>query len=369
MQQAYIYTMLERKIIHIDMDAFYASVELRRRPELKDQPVIVAGSGSRSVVCAASYVARQFGLHSAMPVAVAKRLCPHVICIPPNFKKYRQVSAHIHSILARYTKLIEPIALDEAYLDVTDYQGHLLYARDIARDIRQNIFDQTGLTASAGIAPNKFLAKIASDWHKPNGQFVIAPSQVNKFLQQLPLGKIPGIGKVTEQKMHALGWRTVGDLRKADRNLLVHYFGRWGYRLYDLAHGRDDSEVMISRIRQQISTEITLEHNKNLTDIAIHLPELVKSLTITMQQKKMQGKCITLKLKNSHFKTYTRSQTYSSPLSDEPTLLFAAKKLLNRMPNEHWQEYRLIGLGISHFDQYSQQAELWSDNLVLNSSH
>ena len=361
--------MLQRKIIHIDMDAFYASVELLSRPDLKDKPVVVAGSRPRSVICAASYIARQYGLHSAMSVAKAKRLCPQAIYIPPDFSKYRKFSAQIHSIFSRYTQLIEPVALDEAYLDVTQYQGPLTYARDIAREIRQTIQTETGLTASAGIAPNKFLAKIASDWHKPNGQFVIAPSQVTKFLQQLPVGKIPGVGKVTEQKLHALGWHTVGDLSHAHLSVLIHYFGRWGYRLFELAHGRDERQVMPCRVRQQISTEITLDENKNLSNIATHLPELAQSLYLIMQQKQLLGKCITLKLKNSHFQTYTRSQTFSSPIADNEILLASAIKLINRMPDDPNQLYRLIGLGISQFDQYSNQSEFVFEDLSLHNCH
>ena len=240
----------------------------------------------------------------------------------------------------------------------------MIYARDIAREIRQTIQAETGLTASAGIAPNKFLAKIASDWHKPNGQFVIAPSQVTKFLQQLPVGKIPGVGKVTEQKLHALGWYTVGDLSQVQLPILIHYFGRWGYRLFELAHGRDDREVIPSRIRQQISTEITLDENKNLSNIATHLPELAQSLYLIMQQKQLLGKCITLKLKNSDFQTYTRSQTFSSPIPDKEVLLASAIKLINRMPDDSNQQYRLIGLGISHFDQHANQTELLFENLT-----
>ena len=345
------------------MDAFYASVELLNRPDLKDKPVVVAGSKSRSVICAASYIARQYGLRSAMSVAKAKILCPQAVYIPPDFNKYRKFSAQIHSIFSRYTQLIEPVALDEAYLDVTNYNGALIYARDIAREIRQTIHAETGLTASAGIAPNKFLAKIASDWHKPNGQFVIAPSQVTQFLQQLPVGKIPGVGKVTEQKLHTLGWHTVGDLSQVQLPILIHYFGRWGYRLFELAHGRDERKVIPSRIRQQISTEITLEENKNLSNIATHLPELAQSLYQIMQQKQLLGKCITLKLKNSHFQTYTRSQTFSSPIPNKEILLASAIKLINRMPDDSNQQYRLIGLGISHFDQHANQTELLFEKL------
>jgi DNA polymerase IV len=351
--------MSERKIIHIDMDAFYASVELRDHPELQNKPVVVAWDGPRSVICAASYTARKYGLHSAMAVTTAKRLCPQAIYISPNFSKYRAVSQHIHNIFSRYTYQIEPVSLDEAYLDVTSYQGTLLYARDIAREIRAAIQAETGLTASAGIAPNKFLAKIASDWRKPNGQFVIAPSQVKTFLHNLPLGKIPGVGKVTEQKMHSLGWTTVNDLSQVNLSVLVHHFGRWGYRLFDLARGRDDREVTAERDRQQISTEITLKDNENLTEIAHHLPELAQTLVQSMQQNQLQGSCVTLKLKNTHFQIYTRSQTYSSPLPDAAALIAAGQNLLKRMPNDS-ALFRLIGLGISDFYQHEYQSDLWT---------
>ncbi|HGN6297794.1 TPA: DNA polymerase IV, partial [Neisseria gonorrhoeae] len=226
-----------RKIIHIDMDAFYASVELREQPHLKGRPVVVAWEGARSVICAASYEARQFGLHSAMSVATVKRLCPQAVYVPPHFDLYRQVSAQIHAVFRRYTDLIEPLSPDEAYLDVTRNFKNIPYAGEVAKEIRAAIFAETGLTASAGIAPNKFLAKIASDWRKPNGQFVLPPHKVMAFLETLPLGKIPGAGKVTLKKMQSLGMRTAGDLRRFERGELLNHFGRYGYRLYDLARG------------------------------------------------------------------------------------------------------------------------------------
>lgn len=356
--------MSDRKIIHIDMDAFYASVELRDRPELQNKPVVVAWDGPRSVICAASYAARKYGLHSAMAVSTAKRLCPQAIYITPDFNKYRAVSQYIHSIFSRYTHQIEPLSLDEAYLDVTNYQGNLPYARDISSEIRASILSETGLTASAGIAPNKFLAKIASDWRKPNGQFVIAPSQVMNFLQKLPLGKIPGVGKVTEQKMNALGWKTVGDLSQVNLSVLVHHFGRWGYRLFDLAQGRDDREVTPERNRQQISTEITLIENENLIEIARHLPDLAQTLVETMQQKQLQGNCVTLKLKTADFQIHTRSQTYSSPLPDAAALIAAGQDLLKRLP-DNGEQFRLIGLGISHFYQHEYQPDLWASENVF----
>ena len=349
-----------RKIIHIDMDAFYAAVALRERPDLRDQPVVVAWDGPRSVVCAASYPARRYGLRSAMAVATAKRLCPHAVFLPPDFNQYRAVSAQIHTIFARYTALIEPLSLDEAYLDVTDYQGSLPYARDIARAIRADIRRETGLTASAGIAPNKFLAKIASDWRKPDGQFVIAPAQILAFLADLPVGKIPGVGKVTQQKMQALGWHTVGALATAERAELVFHFGRWGHRLYDLARGHDERPVEAQHTRQQISTEITLPQDETLSRIGRHLPALAAELAAQMQRRHYHGSCVTLKLKNTDFQIRTRSQTFSTPLADAAALLQAAQQLLTRI-STHDAAYRLIGLGISHLSDQQRQAALWQE--------
>ena len=280
-----IHTMQQRKIIHIDMDAFYASVELREQPHLQGLPVVVAWEGARSVICAASYEARRFGLHSAMSAATAKRLCPQAVFVPPNFSLYRSVSRQIHGIFRRHTDLVEPLSLDEAYLDVTLNRQNIPYASDIARSIRADILAETGLTASAGIAPNKFLAKIASDWNKPNGQFVLPPQKVEAFLTDLPLGKIPGVGKVTRQKMQRLGMNTVGDLRRHSPGELANLFGKWGYRLHDLAYGIDNRPVKAERERLQISTEITLPEDLPLALIVRHLPHLADDLWQQMQNR------------------------------------------------------------------------------------
>ena len=205
-----------RKIIHIDMDAFYASVELKERPELQHLPVVVASHHPRAVIVAASYPARVFGLRSAMSMSQGRKLCPQVIVLEPNFQKYREVSAQIHQIFQKYTAIIEPLSLDEAYLDVSENLQQLTSATEVAMRIREDIFQTTGLTASAGVAPNKFLAKIASDWHKPNGLCVIKPSQVQTFIQDLPLKKIPGVGKVMQEKLKALGLETLGDLQQVE---------------------------------------------------------------------------------------------------------------------------------------------------------
>ena len=352
--------MHPRKIIHIDMDAFYASVELREQPHLKGKPVVVAWDGPRSVICAASYEARQFGLHSAMSVATAKRLCPQAVYIAPHFDLYREVSAQIHRIFAKHTALIEPLSLDEAYLDVTRNVQNIPYASEVARAIRADILDTTGLTASAGIAPNKFLAKIASDWRKPNGQFVLPPQKVAAFLETLPLGKIPGVGKVTLQKMNALGLYTTGDLRHMARGELLNHFGRYGYRLYDLANGNDERPVKPSRERLQISTEITLPEDLPLAEIAGHLPHLAEDLWQQIARKQVQARSVTLKLKTADFRIITRSLTYSSALPDAAALLQAGHTLMRRVPQTADDAYRLIGIGVGHLMPEGQQQSLWA---------
>ena len=349
--------MHTRKIIHIDMDAFYASVELREQPHLRGLPVVVAWDSPRSVICAASYEARAFGLRSAMSAARAKQLCPQAVFVPPHFDLYRQVSRQIHQIFHQYTDLVEPLALDEAYLDISHNKLSVPYATDVASQIRAQIFQQTGLTASAGIAPNKFLAKVASDWRKPNGQFVLPPPKIATFLHGLPIEKIPGVGQKTAQKLHRFGWKTAGDVQAASRMQLVHLLGQWGYRFYDLVRGVDNRPVQPSRERVQISTEITVPDDLPREEIALHLPDLAHDISLQMQRKRTRGQTVTLKLKTSDFHIYTRSQTYSSPLPDAESLLKAACTLLQKMPGE--PEYRLIGIGISHLQPDRQQPDLW----------
>jgi DNA polymerase-4 len=236
-----------RKIVHVDMDAFYASVEQRDNPNLRAKPVIVAWQARRSVVCAASYEARSFGVHSAMPAIRAERLCPHAIFVTPDFPRYRAVSQSVREIFKRHTDLIEPLSLDEAYLNVTENKTGLPTATLVARTIRKQVHEQLNLTASAGVAPNKFLAKLASDWRKPDGLFVIQPEDVDEFLLPLPVGRLPGVGKVTGEKLAKLGIKTVGDLRPFDLRALEDHFGRYGRRLHELAHGIDDNEVIPDR--------------------------------------------------------------------------------------------------------------------------
>lgn len=337
-----------RKIIHIDMDAFYASVELLDHPQLRGLPVVVAWDAPRSVICAASYEARQFGLRSAMSVSRAKQLCPQAVYIAPHFERYREVSAQIHGIFRRYTDLIEPLSLDEAYLDVTHPKTALPSATHTAAAIRAEIAAATGLTASAGIAPNKFLAKIASDWNKPNGQCVIAPAKVDAFLATLPLEKIPGVGSATLAKMHRIGLFTGADLRQRSVGELVHHFGRYGYRLYDLARGIDERAVKPNRERVQISTETTLADDVPLSQISALIPELAEDLWRQIQKKRVSAHSVTLKLKTESFKTVTRSITYHSALSTPEELIQAAGELRARVNLPESTRYRLIGLGVSH---------------------
>src|SRR6184192_2660916 len=247
--------MRVRKIVHIDMDAFYASVEQRDDPQLRGKPVVVAWRGNRSVVCAASYEARKFGVRSAMPAVRAERLCPNATFLPPDFTRYRAVSRQLREIFKRHTDLIEPLSLDEAYLDVSENKTGLPTATQVARTIRQQIREELNLTASAGVAPNKFLAKIASDWRKPDGLFVIQPDEVDSFLLPLPVGRLPGVGKVMGEKLEKLRMKTVKNLRGLDLPTLEGRFGRYGVRLYELARGIDNSQVVPDRPTQSISAE------------------------------------------------------------------------------------------------------------------
>ena len=248
-----------RKIIHVDMDAFYASVEQRDNPQLRGKPVIVAWLGNRSVVCAASYEARSFGVHSAMPAIRAERLCPDAIFVPPDFTRYRAVSRSVREIFKRHTDLIEPLSLDEAYLDVTENKTGLATATLVARTIREQIRQELNLTASAGVAPNKFLAKLASDWRKPDGLFVIRPEEIDAFLLPLPVGRLPGVGKVTGEKLAKLGAQTVEDLRKLW--ICPHsntHFGRYGQRLHELALGIDIMQLSRTGLHNRYPSRILL---------------------------------------------------------------------------------------------------------------
>jgi DNA polymerase IV len=341
--------MTARKIVHIDMDAFYASVEQRDDPQLRGKPVVVAWRGSRSVVCAASYEARAFGVRSAMPALTAERLCPHAIFVPPDFTRYRAVSHSTREIFQRHTDLIEPLSLDEAYLDVTENKTNLPTATRIARAIRQQIREELNLTASAGVAPNKFLAKIASDWRKPDGLFVIQPEEVEAFLIPLPVGRIPGVGKVTEKNLEDLSIKTVGDLRTKDLATLEARFGRYGLRLYQLARGIDNSEVIPDRPTKSISAEDTFPQDVPLSELEPMILRLAEKVWTASRKETRIPRTVVLKLKTSDFSILTRSHTPSIPPSSCEELTTIALSLRERVNAPPQQRYRLVGVGLSNF--------------------
>jgi DNA polymerase-4 len=338
-----------RKVVHIDMDAFYASVEQRDDPQLRGKPVIVAWRGKRSVVCAASYEARKFGVRSAMAAVRAERLCPGAVFLPPDFVRYRTVSRQVHEILRRHTDLIEPLSLDEAYLDVSENKTGLPSATSVARSIRQQIGAELNLTASAGVGPNKFLAKIASDWKKPNGLFVIQPADVDSFLLPLPVGRLPGVGKVKESKLKALAIDTVGDLRKLDLQGLESRFGRYCVRLYELARGVDNSPVVPDRVTQSISSEDTFEQDAVLADLEPMIRKLAEKTWTAARKELRIARTVVLKLKTSEFQILTRSHTPDIPPSSYEELTSIALGLRNRVELNPKQRFRLVGVGLSNF--------------------
>src|SRR3989442_3538276 len=331
------------------MDAFYASVEQRDNPELRGKPVIVAWQAKRSVVCAASYEARAFGVRSAMPAVRAERLCPGAVFVPPDFTRYRTVSHDVREIFKRHTELIEPLSLDEAYLDVTENKAGLPTATIVARTIREQIRQEQNLTASAGVAPNKFLAKIASDWRKPDGLFVIQPDDVDTFLSPLPVGRLPGVGKVTGEKLDQLGMRTVGDLRGLDLPTLDGHFGRYGVRLYELARGIDNSEVVPDRPTQSISAEDTFEQDVLLTEMEPMIRRLAEHTWAASRKDSRIARTVVLKLKTSEFKILTRSHTPGSPPASCEELTNIALSFRERVGLSPQQRFRLVGVGLSNF--------------------
>ena len=351
-----------RKIIHIDMDAFYASVELKDRPELKDLPVVISSHHPRAVIAAASYPARKFGLRSAMSMSQAKKLCPQVLVIEPNFEKYRAVSTQIHQIFQCYTHIIEPLSLDEAYLDVTENLKNIPSATEVAIQIRHDIFQVTGLTASAGVAPNKFLAKIASDWHKPNGICVIKPSQVQNFIQHLALKKIPGVGKVTQEKLKALQLETLGDLQQLDEAILIQHFGKYGQQLYLYAQGIDERPVQTERERRQISKETTFDDDLILTECHNYWPKLIDQVWASLEKKKLSAHGVSAKLKLKNFQVLQHSKSFKQPLENKQQLEDVLQQLLIEMRISKHAQFRLIGVGVYQLSEQQDQPQLslWS---------
>jgi DNA polymerase-4 len=356
-----------RKIVHVDMDAFYASVEQRDDRALRGRPVVVAWKGARSVVCAASYEARKFGVHSAMPALRAERLCPQAVFVPPDFVRYKAVSRQVRGIFARHTDLIEPLSLDEAYLDVTQAKSALPSATAVAEAIRSEIREATQLTASAGVAPNKFLAKIASDFRKPDGLFVVRPRQALAFLAPLPVERLPGVGKVMQRKLAELGIAIIDDLRAFDGDELERRFGRYGRRLHELSLGIDERPVTPDRPTLQISSEGTFEHDLTLDELVPHIERLAEKTWIAHQREASGehgrvARSVVLKLKTAEFRILTRTLTPPERPSSASELAEIACALRARVDLPPRTRYRLVGVGVAGFvdrESFEAQPELF----------
>ena len=336
------------KIIHVDMDQFFAAVEQLDQPELKGKPIVVGHDAERGVVSTASYEARKFGVHSAQSIQVAKRLCPQLIIIEPHFQRYKEVSMQLHDIFHEYTDLIEPISLDEAFLDVTENKKGMELAMDIAREIKQRIYDTTGLTASAGVSYCKFLAKIASDWRKPNGLTVIHPDRALDFIAKLKIEKIWGIGEKTAEKMHRMGIYTGLDLRNASLGWLTQEFGKMGQVFYDFARGIDERPVISEWERKSVSCEQTFEKDiHEQSAVIIELYHTVLELVGRIAKNNFEGRTLTLKVKFKDFKQITRSVTADHILRTKDDILPLAKRLLRQVEYKS-HPIRLLGLGVSN---------------------
>jgi DNA polymerase-4 len=341
--------MTLRKIIHIDMDAFYASVEQRDHPAYRGKPLVVGGRPEqRGAVAAASYEARQYGIHSAMPSRTAIQKCPHLIFVNPRFEVYRAVSQQIRDIFHRYTDLVEPLSLDEAYLDVTDNKPQIPSAVAIARQIKKLIWEETHLTASAGGSINKFLAKVASGMDKPNGLYLIAPDQAEEFVASLPIHKFYGIGTVTAGKMQALGIHSGADLRQWSEADLVQTFGKVGHYYYWVARGQDDRPVNPNRIRKSIGAERSFSEDlQDLKTMAVALEKIAQEVADRMAQNQRYGYTLTLKVKYADYQQITRSRTVPMPLQTAPPIYALALELLHHHL-ERDRPVRLLGITITN---------------------
>ena len=349
-----------RKIIHVDMDAFFASVEQKDNPELRNKPIAVGGSGDRGVVAAASYEARKFGVRSAMPSSIAKRRCPNLIFVKGRHDRYKEVSKQIMSIFHEFTDLVEPLSIDEAFLDVTHNKKNLPSASLIAKEIKERIKEVTGLTASAGISVNKFLAKIASDYQKPDGLFVIPPKDVEQFIEQLSIDKFFGVGKVTADKMHQLGIFRGKDLKERSLAELTRVFGKAGLYYYQISRGVDNRPVNPNRVRKSVSTEHTFHadlSNKDL--IRKDMIATAEDLLRRLKKSGFRGRTLSLKVKYSSFEQVTRSKTILQELNRLDQILNLANELLNQI--ELKESIRLLGLTVSNQINFSEPQQLTLD--------
>lgn len=338
-----------RKIIHVDMDAFFASVEQRDHPELKGKPIAVGYDGPRGVVATASYEARRYGVHSAMAMATAKRYCPELIVVESHHHHYSEVSAQVHSIFQDYTDKIEPISIDEAFLDVTENKKGMASAEDIATEIRSRIRNELHLTASAGISYNKFLAKIASDYRKPDGQFVVRREEALDFLGQLPVEKFWGVGPKTKDRMHKMGIYTGKDLRAVSLSFLTSVFGKAGTVYYEFARGIDNRPVEVTSERKSVGCEETMEKDITMqSQMLIELYHIVLELERRLKKSGFKGKTLTLKIKYNDFKVINRGLTADKVLTKKDDILPLAKKLLKKIDYSAAHAVRLVGLSVSN---------------------
>ena len=347
-----------RKIIHIDMDAFYASVEQRDNPEYRGKALVVGGPPtSRGVVATASYEARKFGVRSAMSSRQAAQLCPHAIFVKPRFAAYKEASQKIREIFSRYTDLIEPLSLDEAYLDVTNDKLGIGSAIEIAQQIKQAIKDELQLTASAGVSVNKFVAKTASDIKKPDGLMFIGPSSVEAFMEKLPVEKFFGVGKVTAQKMKNMGLHIGEDLKKLTEDELTKHFGKVGRFYYQIVRGIDNREVQPHRETKSVAAEDTFAYDlTTLEEMEAELDKIAQTVCNRLQQYQLKGRTITLKIKYGDFKQITRNQSFPNGLNDLETVSITAKRLLLNTGIED-KKIRLLGISLSNFNEPSPRAK------------
>jgi DNA polymerase-4 len=353
---------MRRVIIHVDMDAFYASIEQRDDPSLAGKPVIVGGAGGeRGVVSAASYEARKYGVHSAMPLKTAHRLCPDGIFLPVDMEKYAAASARLHSILSSYTPLVEPISLDEAYLDVTASERLHGGAERIGREIKERVRDELDLTASVGIAPNKFLAKIASDLQKPDGFVVVQPGEEMDFLRDLPVSRIPGVGKVTARRMNELGIETVGKLSRMSRTDLRQLFGKSGERLYELSRGIDESEVIAEAQAKSISHETTFQQDiSDIGHIRRTFAVLADRVGTRLREESLSARTIGIKVRLADFTTMNRERSLDEPIDADDRIFSIAWDLFGKISLQG-KKIRLIGVVASGLDRPSDQLHLFTD--------
>lgn len=338
-----------RKIIHMDMDAFYASIEQRDNPEYRGKPVAVGYGGKRGVVAAASYEARQYGVHSAMASVTALRKCPHLIFVMPRFEVYKTISNQVMQIFREYTDKVEPLSLDEAFLDVTENKKAMEFATQIAKEIKQKIHYQTRLTASAGVSYNKFLAKIASDYNKPNGLYVITPEKAEKFLEKLAIEKFFGVGRVTAQRMHELGIRNGLDLKQHSEMELVHHFGKAGILYHRFARGIDEREVESEYVRKSLGAEETfVEDLHELVDLLRALDDIAREVHRRADKRGFLAKTLTLKIKYADFTVVTRSKTVANYLRTYDQLFDIGKELLLQVDDFEERKIRLMGLTLKN---------------------